>query len=155
MQLHHGEGAVHTNVNKTFPTVVMLPFSSTTSKTNKLDQLVTTTSHSHINQSQTSAMTDKDIPWKILAALAPYVTVSHPTFQATDFSAMNINHALIRLESVLSNPSSRIRPPESILLNPSSRLFSPINHQPLAKSVPDLPASTIPFQRSHLWAQHA
>jgi hypothetical protein len=132
VQLHHGEGAVHTNVNKTFPTVVMLPFSSPTSKTNKLDQLVTTTSHSNMNQSQNSTMVDNATlkaepvpPWKIAIAFigvfVPYATVSNP-LQAIDFSAMNINHALVRLESILSNPSSQIHPLKSILSNPSSQI---------------------------------
>src|SRR5271155_5383720 len=73
---------------------------------------------------------------KILTVVGGYLGVSYPPFQTIYFSTMNINHALIRLESVLSRPSSRI--------------LNPINHQPLAKSVPDLLASTTPLQRSQL-----
>jgi hypothetical protein len=41
---------------------------------------------------------------KVVGVVGGYIAVSYPPFQTTDFSAMNINHALIRLESVLSNP---------------------------------------------------
>jgi hypothetical protein len=66
--------------------------------------------------------------WEMIAALfvalGPILVVSYPPFQAIDFSAMNINHALIHLESILSNPSSRIHPLESSTPSIISRLQS-------------------------------